>query len=121
VKVFPQIKLQTLSLVAPKRRFKQRAVQVPASTIGERAIAGLWSVDSDGIRRPRMSGAEIKRRLSLLSVVDVMRVNRATIREGESHCIWPPDLLEKFRTADVITEKSAQHYVLREVNITRIK
>ncbi|HSE32500.1 MAG TPA: hypothetical protein VLA93_13090 [Pyrinomonadaceae bacterium] len=57
----------------------------------------------------------------MLSAVDVMRVNRATIREGEAHCIWPPDIVEKFRTADVITEKSVSHYVLREVNLTRVR
>jgi hypothetical protein len=57
----------------------------------------------------------------MLSAVDVMRVNRATIREGEGHCIWPPEIVAKFRTADVITEKAVSHYVLREVNLTRVK
>jgi hypothetical protein len=56
-----------------------------------------------------------------LNTVDVMRVNRATIREGESHCIWPPEIIEKFRTADVIREMTTAHYVLREQTLTRVK
>jgi hypothetical protein len=81
----------------------------------------LRPVEPDSVRRPRLSTAEIMRRLSLLSILDVTRVNQVTIREGESHRVWPPEILEKFRTADVITDKTASHYVLREVNVTRVK
>ena len=121
MKVFTRKELQTLSLVAPRRQTNQKAIHFPQVATRGRAVAGLRPVESEGIRRPRLSGAEIKRRLSSLSVVDVMRVNRATIREGESHRVWPPEVLEKFRVADVITDKSAPHYVLRDLSITRIK
>lgn len=72
-------------------------------------------------RWPRLSARDIRKKLASVSQVEVMRVHWATIREGESHCIWPPDVIEKFSTADVITEKSTSHYVLREVNVTRVK
>jgi hypothetical protein len=72
-------------------------------------------------RWPRLSPSEIKRKLASVSQIDVMRVHWATIREGQSHCIWPMDVLEKLSTADVITEKSTPHYVLREDNLTRVK
>jgi hypothetical protein len=121
MKVFTRKEFEILSLVAPRRQTNPKAVQYPPIARFKRSVADLWPVESDGTRRPRLSGAEIKKRLSLLSVVEVMRVNRATIREGQSHCVWPPAILEKFRSADVITDKSAPHYVLRDVSVTRIK
>lgn len=72
-------------------------------------------------RWPRLSPAEIKRKLASVTQIDVVRVNRATIREGQSHCFWPMDVLEKLSAADVIKEKSTPHYVLREGNVTRVK
>jgi hypothetical protein len=120
MKVFTRNEFETLTLVA-RPQTNPKAVQFPPLPPRERSVARLRPVESEGIRRPRLSGAEIGKRLSLLRVVDVMRVNRATIREGESHCIWPPEILEKFRVADVITDKSAPHYVLRDASINRIK
>ena len=120
MKVFTRKEFETLSLVTPRHYPKQKPVQFPAPTTLERSVGGLRQVKNETLR-PQLSGAEIKRRLSLLSVVDVMRVNRATIREGKSHCVWPPEILKKFRLADVITEKSAPHYVLREMSVARIK
>jgi hypothetical protein len=55
-----------------------------------------------------------------LSVLDIMRVNHATIREGESHCIWPPSVVQKFQLAKVITDKKAQHYQLKDQNLRRV-
>ena len=72
-------------------------------------------------KRPRLSAAELRRKLALVSSVEVMRVNRATIREGLSHCVWPPDVVEKISSADVITESVASHYVVREGNLIRVK
>ena len=120
MKVFAKKEFATLSLVTPRRQPMQQASAFPAATTRERSVSGLRQVETETLR-PRLSGAEIKKRLSLLSVVDVMRVNRATIREGESHRVWPPEILEKFRVADVITDGSAPHYVLRDISISRIK
>jgi hypothetical protein len=60
-------------------------------------------------------------RLPRLTALDITRVNHATIREGESHCVWPPSIIRRFHTAAVITEKKVPHYQLRDVNLTKVK
>lgn len=37
---------------------------------------------------------------------DMVRVNRATVREGTAHRHWPPDVVAQFLTAEVITRKT---------------
>ena len=61
-----------------------------------------------------------KPRTSVPSTDDFMRVNNATVREGRSHRVWPPDVLRRFQTAEIITELQTQHYVLRDRSITRL-
>jgi hypothetical protein len=46
-------------------------------------------------------------------------VNHATIREGESHCIWPPSIVQYFQSAEVIADKSG-HYELKDANLRRV-
>jgi hypothetical protein len=120
MKVFARKELQTLSLVGINHQAKPKAT-IAISVRPEPGIKHLRSVESVSIRRPRLSIREVTKRLSGLNTVDVMRVNRATIREGESHCIWPPEIIEKFRTADVILESAAAHYVVREHTLTRVR
>ena len=55
-----------------------------------------------------------------LTAMDVMRVNHATIREGESHRVWPPSIFEKFWSSKVITETKVQHYQLTDANLRRV-
>ena len=116
VKVLKRKELQTLSLVAPERPKTTQPIIFPAPVTDAIRLA-----ETELVKRPRLSPAEIKRRLSQLTSLDVMRVNRATIREGESHCIWPPEILERIRSADVITETAVSHYALREGTLTRVK
>ncbi len=40
-----------------------------------------------------------------LSSTDLIRVNRATLRESHDHRHWPPDVVIKFMAADVIRRK----------------
>lgn len=54
------------------------------------------------------------------STVEFMRVNNATVREGRSHRVWPPEVLRKFQTAEVVTELQTQHYVLRDRSISPV-
>ena len=56
----------------------------------------------------------------VISDADFMRVSNATVREGESHRIWPPDVLAKFRMAEVISNSGTQHYVVKDATINRI-
>ncbi|HKO41889.1 MAG TPA: hypothetical protein VJU84_01260 [Pyrinomonadaceae bacterium] len=41
-----------------------------------------------------------------LSTTDIMRVNRATVRESREHRHWPPEVVQTFMQADVIKRKS---------------
>jgi hypothetical protein len=49
-----------------------------------------------------------------------MRVNNATVREGRSHRVWPPEVLRKFQTAEIITELRTPHYVVRDTSISPV-
>ena len=40
-----------------------------------------------------------------LSTTDIMRVNRATVRESREHRHWPPEVVQTFMRADVIKRK----------------
>ena len=62
----------------------------------------------------------VKPNTAVPSTLEFMRVNNATVREGRTHRVWPPDVLRKFETAEIITELQTQHYVLRDTSISRI-
>lgn len=62
----------------------------------------------------------VKPRTSVPSTAEFMRVNNATVREGRAHRVWPPDVLRKFQTAEIITEPQTSHYVLRDSSISRL-
>ena len=55
------------------------------------------------------------------STLEFMRVNNATVREGRSGRVWPPDVLRRFETAEIITESSINHYVLRDRSISPVR
>jgi hypothetical protein len=59
-------------------------------------------------------------RTSVPSTAEFMRVNNATVREGRSHRVWPPEVLRKFQTAQVVTELHTPHYVVRDRSITPV-
>ena len=62
----------------------------------------------------------VRPRTSVPSTLDFMRVNNATVREGRTHRVWPPEVLRKFQTAEVITELHTPHYVVRDRSITPV-
>ena len=64
--------------------------------------------------------ALVKPKTTVPSTIEFMRVNNATVREGRSHRVWPPEVLRKFQMAEVVTELQTPHYVLRDSSITRI-
>jgi hypothetical protein len=59
-------------------------------------------------------------RTSVPSTAEFMRVNNATVREGRSHRVWPPEVLRKFQAAEVVTELQTQHYVVRDRSISPV-
>ena len=62
----------------------------------------------------------VRPRTSVPSTDEFMRVNNATVREGRSHRVWPPEVLRKFQTAEIISELQTPHYMLRDRSITRV-
>jgi len=54
------------------------------------------------------------------STLDFMRVNNATVREGRAHRVWPPEVVRKFQTAEIITDLQTPHYVLRDRSISPV-
>jgi hypothetical protein len=62
----------------------------------------------------------VKPNTAVPSTLEFMRVNNATVREGRTHRVWPPEVLRKFQTAEIITELKTEHYVLRDRSISRV-
>ncbi|HEX3187879.1 MAG TPA: hypothetical protein VHQ94_23975 [Pyrinomonadaceae bacterium] len=63
----------------------------------------------------------MKSRITVPSSDAFMRVSNATVREGRSGRVWPPDVLRKFQRAEIITESSTNHYVLRDTSISPVR
>ncbi len=57
--------------------------------------------EPSGFQRPRY------RNRSMTST-DMVRVNRATVRESTDHRHWPPEVVQQFLTAKVITRNNKQ-------------
>ena len=64
--------------------------------------------------------ALLRPKTNVPSTIDFMRVNNATVREGRSHRVWPPEVLRKFQMAEVVTKPQTPHYVLRDSSISRL-
>ena len=71
-------------------------------------------------RRRTLKYSLVRPRTSVPSTLDFMRVNNATVREGRTHRVWPPEVLRKFHTAEIITELQTPHYVVRDRSITPV-
>lgn len=60
-------------------------------------------------------------RITVPSNEAFMRVSNATVREGRSGRVWPPEVLRKFQMAEVVTESTINHYVLRDTSISPVR
>jgi hypothetical protein len=63
--------------------------------------------------------AALVHEFTAVSAEDFVRVNRATVRESDSHRFWPSYVIEKFLGADVVDSSTISHYVVRDSNLTR--
>lgn len=97
MKVLAQQKNQTLSLEFPLTKSRRNTFSL--------------------LRRPFRL---VNPRTSVPSTEDFMRVNNATVREGKSHRVWPPEVLRKFQMAEIVTELQTQHYILRDRSISPV-
>lgn len=64
--------------------------------------------------------ALVKPKTTVPSTIEFMRVNNATVREGRSSRVWPPEVLRKFQMAEVVTKLQTPHYVLRDSSISPV-
>ena len=62
----------------------------------------------------------VNRKIMVPSTEEFMRVNNATVREGQTHRVWPPEVLRRFELAELVTNSNVQHYVLRDTSINRL-
>ena len=63
----------------------------------------------------------VNRKIMVPSTAEFMRVNNATVREGQTHRVWPPEVLRQFQMAEVVTQTDVQHYVLRDTSISPVR
>jgi hypothetical protein len=61
----------------------------------------------------------VSRKIVVPSSAEFMRVNNATVREGRTHRVWPPEVLRQFQLADVI-KNDVKHYVVRDRSIKKL-
>jgi hypothetical protein len=59
-------------------------------------------------------------RTTVPSSAEFMRVSNATVREGRSGRVWPPDVLRAFQMAEVVTSTDINHYILRDRSISPV-
>jgi hypothetical protein len=119
MKVFARKQRELLSMVPPKTERERPDFAVNPSALEESFDGWLNSV-SVLSKEPELP-VPASYRIPRLTALDVSRVNQATIREGESHCIWPPTVVQQFTRADVIKTGEVEHYALRDVNLTRVE
>ena len=106
-------------LQAPLLNNIEGQVEVSSGSIRECFDGWLQSVVRTSPKPLRAVSRQISK-LPKLTAWDVTRVNHVTIREGESHCIWPPAIVQFFQTAEVITDNKARHYELRDSSLRRV-
>ena len=71
-------------------------------------------------RRPRLFSL-VNRKIVVPSTAEFMRVSSATVREGRTHRVWPPEVLRRFQSAELVTSSDVQHYVLRDRSISPVR
>ena len=119
MRVFAKNQRESLSVVPHQAECPRPTFEVNRSAIKESFHGWLQSVA--GMTNDRALRVPTAYRVPRLTALDVSRVNKATIREGESHCVWPPSVVREFNKADVITTGEVEHYVLRDANLTRVE
>lgn len=103
---------RTISL---KRLFHGWLSEVPApeAEVLDDQIPGIrrvlpvkaGEIASQAPRRNVENGASLKERWKGLTTVELLSINRATVRESDAHRHWPQDVVLKFMAAEVVTRK----------------
>ena len=78
----------------------------PAASLDEFFGGWLDSVAPRIAQLQRTPAPTFRYRKLPISTTDIVRVNRATVRESTAPRQWPPDVVAQFLTAEVITRKN---------------
>ena len=126
MKVFARKHRSSLSLIAPilerSEKYSDANLNLNAGVLKDSFHGWLHAVAHAAPRglAPKQSSLG-DRDIAVLSAEEFIRVNRATIREGEVHRFWPRYVLGKFIEAEVINNSSVTHYVVNDPDITPIR
>ena len=100
-------KTPQLSIVRPRSRPEDSAKE-SADSLNEFFGGWLDSVAPGLAERPhaRIPARSSGYRGRLISSTDIVRLNRATVRESTDHRHWPTEVVAHFLNAKVITRKN---------------
>jgi hypothetical protein len=120
MKVFARKQRESLSLLAPPSGRGEAYYNLKPLTLKPSFHGWLHAV-SPVPSGPLVAPAETadSQNILQLSAEDFMRVNRATVRESETHRFWPRYVLEEFLSAEVIND-SIGHYVISDPDLTPV-
>ena len=101
-----QQKVPRLSIVSPA---PTREGREPGSTNSLKEFFSGWldsvAPELSTEQSPKNAGHRFEYHSRPVTLTDMVRVNRATVRESTDHRHWPPEVVAQFLTADIITHK----------------
>jgi hypothetical protein len=98
-------KTRQFSIVRPGSRSDEPTADTPPS-LKEFFTGWLDSVAPELSREQLPNAPPVGNRQRPISTTDIVRVNRATVRESTDHRHWPAEVVLQFLTAEVITRKN---------------
>jgi hypothetical protein len=96
VKVFAQEEQRPLSILPPAHTRPTKSDFEVSSGAVRKSFRGWLDTAVPDASKSTSPKAPANIRVPRLTVLDIMRVNHVTIREGESHCIWPTFVFHTF-------------------------
>ncbi len=103
-----------VNTVSPKQFFHGWLREVPPRRVNPRLdqelpitrISTLGEAEAiTRVTTANMTAAPVRYKRGILTIREMLSVNRATVRESDAHRHWPTDVVLKFMAADVVTRK----------------
>lgn len=97
-------KSRNLSIVPPATELAESASEMSSLTLRESFQGWLESVSPTllSTRNFEQNATQSSPRQRPLTSTDLVRVNRATVRESNARRAWPPEVVAKFLAVEVI-------------------
>jgi hypothetical protein len=101
-------KIRSLSIVQPAKEPVHPASEPGLSNLRDAFDGWLNSVKPLVRQNDSLTAksSETSPRRRPVTSRDIVRVNRATVRESNDHRHWPPEVVQRFLAANVIKRKS---------------